>query len=111
MGYVQYKEISTRVSTIVQEKQAQFEKNRVKFDEAMEEIQQNPLNEDAWAQLAPEAEVARLEAPTSETDVDQNEELIMSDLPDLEVHFSAEKHRYGKASVEESILTIPKKAS
>ena len=106
-GTVQHQGTNQCVSTLIQQKRTRFEIDSQAVDDALEEVQRHPASEDAWAQLAPEAEAARLEAPTPLDDNEQYQEINMSDLPDLETNFAQGNRAFSRLSVEQSILTVP----
>lgn len=72
----------TKVSYIIRTNRQKYEQDTEKLEKALEDIQSGKLNQDAWAQIAPEAEAERLEIEMEKV-IDTTEE--SENLPEFEI--------------------------
>lgn len=72
-----------RVLTIVERNRQQFELAAASIDLAMDQMQENPVLEDAWAQIAPSTENERRETNTESEDLAQDEGLENDRIQEL----------------------------
>ncbi|XP_041482326.1 uncharacterized protein LOC121429412 [Lytechinus variegatus] len=71
----------TRVSSVVCDNMKKFEENANTIDQAQEHLERFGVPEDAWGLLCPESEVKRLELPSINVDM-EDDNLAIPDLKD-----------------------------
>ncbi|XP_064625952.1 uncharacterized protein LOC135486782 [Lineus longissimus] len=76
-------DVPERVKVIVETNRREFELATASIDIAMEQLRENPVLEDAWAQLAPSTETERSETNAEKEDVSQDEVLENENIQEL----------------------------